>query len=55
MRITGNGKLVEIDEAEVAAFEADESWSGSPSPTLPGASTPSTPGASGASLVSNGL
>lgn len=26
MRITGNGKLVELEEAEVRAFEEDESW-----------------------------
>ncbi len=26
MKVTGNGKLVEIDEALAQAFEEDESW-----------------------------
>jgi hypothetical protein len=26
MRVTGNGKLVELEETEVDAFEADECW-----------------------------
>lgn len=26
MRVTGNGKLVELEEAEIEAFEEDESW-----------------------------
>jgi hypothetical protein len=26
MRVTGNGKLVEIDEAVAQAFEEDERW-----------------------------
>ena len=26
MRLTGNGKLVEIDEAAAQAFEEDECW-----------------------------
>ena len=26
MKVTGNGRLVELEEAEVKAFEEDESW-----------------------------
>lgn len=26
MKVTGNGKLVELEETEVEAFEADERW-----------------------------
>ncbi len=26
MRVTGNGRLVELEEAEVRAFEEDDAW-----------------------------